>query len=143
MQSWFCLVIGVVLMMLELLLPSGFFLLILGGSAVVVGALVGLGLFATWIPQAIVFCVVAVLTWLLLGKKLRNVVTASRSQHGQLVGAVVKVTQTISPGGSGTGELWGASWRMLNVDSVQLEGGSEAVVVGSEGITLQVRRVQA
>jgi len=141
MHSWVWLVTGVVLMMLELLLPSGFFLLILGGSAVVVGALVEIGLFASWISQAIVFCAVAVCTWLLLGKKLRGMIGLAKPQAGQLVGATVKVTQAIPSGGSGSGELWGTSWRLQNVDSIELSVGTEAVVIGSEGITLQVKRV--
>lgn len=142
MSSWMWLVVGVALVMLELLVPSGFFLLILGGSSIVVGILVSAGLFATWIPQAIAFCGVAVVSWLTLGKKLQGSMAAKGPQQGQLVGARVKLAQTIPPGGSGTGELWGTSWRVVNIDTADLVVGGEAVVVDSEGITLKVKRAQ-
>lgn len=129
-------------MMFELLLPCGFFLLILGGSAVLVGALVSVGLFDSWIPQAIVFCAIAVCTWLFLGKKLQSALGLAKQQPGNLVGTIVTVTRAIPPGGSGPGELWGTSWRLINVDTAELPEGIEAVVIGSEGITLHVKKFQ-
>jgi membrane protein implicated in regulation of membrane protease activity len=140
MYSWIWLVVGVFLVVLELLTPAGFFLLILGGSAMAVGLLAAIGVCSTWIPQSICFCVIAVVSWLTLGQKLRNRLSQRPPQQGQVIGSVVKVAQRIAPGETGAGELWGTAWRIRNADSVDLLEGSDAVVVGSEGITLHVKQ---
>jgi membrane protein implicated in regulation of membrane protease activity len=140
MYSWVWLAVGVVLVILELLTPTGFFLLILGGSAIVVGLLAAVGVCTTWIPQAGFFCVIAVVSWLTLGQKLRRRLALKPPQQGQIVGSIVRVTQRIAPGETGAGELWGTSWRIRNADAAELLEGSEVVVVGSEGITLHVKQ---
>lgn len=140
MYSWVWLVAGVLLVVLELLTPAGFFLLILGGSSIVVGLLAAIGVCTTWIPQVIVFCIISVASWLTLGRQLRSRLSEKPLPQGQLVGSVVRVAQTIAPGEVGSGELWGTSWRIRNADAAELPEGSEVVVVGSEGITLHVRR---
>jgi membrane protein implicated in regulation of membrane protease activity len=138
MYSWVWLILGAALVMLELLTPSGFFLLILGGAAVVVGLLAAVGLLSTWIPQAVAFCIISLVTWRMLGSQLRQRLWQRPPHQGQLVGAIVRVTETITPGASGSGELWGALWRVRNIGTVELPQGSEALVQGSEGITLLV-----
>lgn len=140
MYSWMWLVAGVGLMILELFIPSGFIILILGAAAVVVGILSELGLLTTWVPQAALFCVVALGTWIALGQRLQALLGTKSPQQGQVEGAVVKVTEPIAPGATGSGELWGAAWRIHNIGTEELPVGSEAVVIGSAGITLQVKR---
>jgi len=142
MPAWIWLVIGISLVVLELLVPSGFFLFILGLAGVVVGALVAAGIISGWMVEASVFCVAAIGCWLAFGKPLAGIFSRRHStgHQGQVVGSIVKVTAEIQAGSVGTGTLWGTQWRLENIDSNTLAAGSEAVVVASQGITLQVRK---
>jgi membrane protein implicated in regulation of membrane protease activity len=141
MPAWIWLVLGISLVIVELLLPSGFFLFILGIAGIVVGAFVATGVISGWMPEVVVFCVVAIGCWLAFGKHLVQLFSRRPAGHqGQLVGSVVSVTANIPVGSTGTGTLWGTQWRLENIDSSTLTAGSEAVVVSSQGITLQVKR---
>ncbi len=135
------LVLGIVSVVLELLIPSGFFLFILGLAATAVGALVTTGMIGSWMPQVLVFCLAAVVLWIALGKRLAGLLSrgSDTQRRGQLVGAVVTIHEEIRPGGRGSGELWGTQWTVENIGSDSLAAGSRAVVVSSQGINLQVR----
>jgi membrane protein implicated in regulation of membrane protease activity len=72
MESWVWLVAGIGLVIMELVTPCGFFLFILGASAVVVGVVASVGLASSWVVQASLFCAVAVVSWLSFGKRMRE-----------------------------------------------------------------------
>ena len=140
MPAWLWLIFGILLAILELFVPSGFFLLILGASGVVVGVL-GVGELAlTWFAQVSVFCVLAIFLWVSVGKRLGRTLFKGAPQQGQIVGSVVVIAKQLAPGEHGSGELWGTNWTVENVDSESLPEGSEAVVVASQGIRLQVKK---
>ena len=140
MAAWLWIVIGIILMMIELMIPSGFFLFIVGMAGLLVGAVSAIGLVQSWIPQGLLFCVMAVGLWILLGKRLQGILKPTAFKEGKLVGSTVLLSEDIAPGASGSGVLWGTQWRLENIDSVVLNAGSEAVVVASQGIGLQVKR---
>lgn len=140
MAPWIWLVLGLGLIALELFLPSGFYLFILGVSGILVGLAAATGLSGSWVIQSILFCVVAVLVWIGLGEKLRRMFFKRGAQPGQVIGRIITVTSDIAPGQHGSGELWGVQWRLENVDSAMIPMGSEVVVTGAEGITLRVKR---
>jgi membrane protein implicated in regulation of membrane protease activity len=143
MPAWIWLVLGISLVIFELLVPSGFFLFILGLAGIAVGALVAAGLVAGWIYEVTSYCVIAIVCWLALGKRLAGIFAGKgfgEQQQGQIVGAIVAVSSDIPVGGKGVGTLWGTQWRLENIDSAPLVAGSEAVVVASQGIMLQVKR---
>ena len=142
MPAWIWLVLGIFLIILELLTPSGFFLFILGLSGVTVGAFVAGGVFSGWMVEVSVFCVVAVVFWIAMGKRLAGFFLQARplEHQGQIVGSVVKISNDIPVSGTGTGTLWGTQWQLENVDKTVLAAGSEAVVVASQGIKLQVKK---
>jgi membrane protein implicated in regulation of membrane protease activity len=141
MQYWSWLILGLSLAILELFIPSGFFLIIIGFTAILVGLLVATGAIATWNAQAIVFCVTALTIWLTLGKRLRNSLPSKDSRHGDIVGALVTVKTEITPDGEGSGDLWGTTWRLKNIDDAILYPEERALVVSCEGITLMIKRV--
>jgi membrane protein implicated in regulation of membrane protease activity len=141
MQYWLWLLLGLSLAILELLTPSGFFLIILGGAAILVGLLVAAGIFASWNAQAIIFCLIALVIWFTLGKRLRETITTKDSRHGDLVGSLITVKTETAPGEDGSGELWGTSWRLKNIDNAILYPEERALVISCEGITLMVKRV--
>jgi membrane protein implicated in regulation of membrane protease activity len=140
MAAWLWLVLGIVIMMMELMFPSGFFLFILGSAGIIVGVFSAAGVMQGWVSQAIVFCLAALSLWLLLGKRLQGILKPTAFKEGQLVGSVVRLSENLAPGASGSGVLWGTQWRVENVDSVILAAGSEVLVVSSQGISLQVKR---
>jgi membrane protein implicated in regulation of membrane protease activity len=135
------LVLGILAVALELIVPSGFFLFILGAAGLVVGVLSVLNVVGSWVPQVIVFCLLAIVFWVAFGKRLSALLSrasTSRTQ-GQLVGAIVTLQSDILPGGTGSGELWGSQWTVENIGNESLTVGSKSVVVASQGIKLQVR----
>jgi len=140
MDYWIWLVLGIGLMALELFVPTGFYLFILGLAGVLVGLVVATGLMTSFNVQAVAFSVVAIGIWFGLGEKLRRLFFKKPAQPGQLVGKVVKVASAIPAGQVGSGDLWGTQWRLENVDSVELQAGAKAVVVAAEGVTLKVKR---
>jgi membrane protein implicated in regulation of membrane protease activity len=140
MENWVWLVGGLALVILELALPCGFFLFILGVSAFTVGLVVSIGLAQSWSVQALLFCAVAVASWLLFGQRMRVARALRVSKQGNVEGSIVKILGNIEPGSGGSGELWGTQWRVENVGEVLLEAGTDAVVVASKGVGLQVRK---
>lgn len=140
MAPWFWLLVGIGLIACELFFPTGFYLFILGLSGIVVGLLVSAGSLETWMLQALAFCAIAIAMSLVIGEKLRRAFGRKGAEPGQLVGQVVRLSSDIQPGHIGSGELWGTTWRLENVDSVVLRIGDEGAVVSAEGITLRVKR---
>jgi membrane protein implicated in regulation of membrane protease activity len=140
MAPWIWLIVGLGLIAVELFIPSGFYLFILGVAGILVGVTAATGLVDSWIAQSALFCLVAVLVWVGLGDKLRRVFFKRGAQPGQVIGRVITVTSDIAPGQHGSGELWGVQWRLENVDSAMIPTGSEVVVTSAEGITLRVKR---
>lgn len=141
MQYWLWLLLGLSLAILELVTPSGFFLIILGGAAVLVGLLVAAGAFVSWNAQAIIFCLLALGIWFTLGKRLRNSVATKDPRHGDLVGSLITIKTETAPGGDGSGEMWGTTWQLKNIDDAILYPEERALVISCEGITLMVKRV--
>jgi hypothetical protein len=140
MAPWIWLVLGLGLMALELFAPSGFYLFILGLSAIMVGLVATTGVLSTWIAQSALFCLVAVGVWIGLGERLRKRFFKKGAHPGQVIGQIITTVADISPGQHGSGELWGVQWRLENADSTTILAGSEVVVVSAEGITLRVKR---
>ena len=140
MSPWVWLVLGIFLVAVELFVPSGFYLFMVGLSCVVVGLLATTGIVSSFAVEAIVFCVVAIGMWVLFGSRLRGLLGRKGRYAGQLPGQVVRVSSNLEPGQHGTGELWGTQWRLENIDSATLMAGSEAVVVSAAGVTLHVKR---
>jgi membrane protein implicated in regulation of membrane protease activity len=140
MSGWIWLMAGIGFALLELLTPCGFFLLILGLASCLVAAAVGLGLNLTLTTQVILFSVLAVVIWVTLGRYIRFKVGVSNPNPEQVVGNAIVLAADMAPGEIGAGELWGSVWRVENVDNEPLKAKSNAVVVGVNGVTLQVKK---
>jgi membrane protein implicated in regulation of membrane protease activity len=145
MSGWLWCIIGLGLLVAELVIPAGFFLFFLGASALIIAFLTSIGLmpfwyWPLWAWQTLIFSIVSVALLFVFPKKLQGLFgRASAPMTGNTVGSIVKLAGNLAPGATGSAELWGTAWRVKNVDSKILEEGSEAVVVGSEGITLQIK----
>ncbi len=141
MAGWIWLIIGIALCIAEMVVVSGFFLFLLGVSALLLGLLVLSGLLQTWPLQAVVFSVLAIASWILFGSRLKGALSRSNeASSDDTKGKVVQADGAIPPGHVGSGELWGSTWRLKNVGDEVIPSGAECVVVDVEGVTLHVTR---
>ena len=146
MTGWSWCIVGLVLLGAEIVVPSGFYLFLLGVAALGVAFVTGVGLmpeaiWPLWTWQALAFSIFSIALLVTVSGRLRKLLVRSTSGggSGDTIGRVVKLTGAVMPGEFGTVEMWGVNWRIKNVDTRTLEVGTEATVVGSEGVTLHVK----
>lgn len=140
MEAWLLFVIGIGLCVAELFGSTGFFLLILGLGSLLTGALTSLGVISSWIPQATVFSLSSLGIWVLFGDSLQRLLRTGEKEYGGLIGQTAVARETVAPGHKGSGEMWGAPWRVENVGSSSIQSGDECEVVSSDGLILRVKR---
>jgi membrane protein implicated in regulation of membrane protease activity len=139
MPWWFWCIGGLALMIAELLTPLGFYLFFLGFSALVVGGISATEILQTIEAQGLLFAVLALASCVLFARAFQRKMRVPKMKE-DTVGQVVKVLAHVPAGELGSGELWGSPWRIQNIDSRDLPADSKAVVVGIEGVTLQVKQ---
>ena len=138
---WTWLIIGFVLMVAELLLPTGFFMFFFGVGAVVTAFLVLSGLLSSFASQGLAFIAISLFCVFVLRKPLlakfhfRNHVHAVDS----LIGQTAKALEPIAPYGIGKVEMRGSSWSALNTGSEVIAFEARCRVEKVEGLTLHVR----
>jgi len=147
MVWWHWLVIGFVLAAAELSAPGSFYLLFLGISGIIVGAMVsamdGIGVpLATW-GQVLCFCVISFA--LLVGfrgriqrRLLRKPASAEPPQAAEMTGEIAIPVDDIAPGQAGRVELRGTTWTARS-ESGAVSRGQRCRVVRVEGLTLWIR----
>jgi membrane protein implicated in regulation of membrane protease activity len=140
MDAWIWLVLGVGLFVGELFVSTGFYLLILGASCVVVGALGWMGCVGGWMTQAVVFSVTAFVTWFFFAERLQTLLRSKEKEYMGLIGQTAIAREVIARGAKGGGELWGSPWRMENVGQGIIDSGDECEVLSSDGLVLKVRK---
>jgi membrane protein implicated in regulation of membrane protease activity len=140
MEAWLLFVIGIVLCVAELFGSTGFFLLILGLASLLTGAVTYFGLVASWIPQATIFSVAALGIWYLFGDSLQRLLRTNEKGYGGLIGQTAVARETVAPGHKGSGEMWGAPWRIENIGVSSIQSGDECEVVSSDGLVLRVKK---
>lgn len=140
MAWWQWIAFGFLGLVLELVFPTGFFLLMLGVAGLIVGAVAYTGLLLDPAMQWILFAVLAVAFAVLFAKRLQKLLQREGSQDStSAIGAMVEIKSIITPGNVGEGELWGSTWRIRNSGTAILEPGARRKVIAMEGVTLEVR----
>lgn len=141
LPSWTWLILGIVLMVAELLLPTGFFLFFFGVGGVVTGFLALLGLLPSFVAQGLVFIGTSLFCVVLLRKPLLAKFHFGNRTHAvdSLVGQTAQALETIAPQAFGKVELRGASWSALNTGSTLIAADVRCRVEKVEGLTLHVR----
>jgi len=142
MTWWIWLLLGFFLMLLELFLPSGFFLIFFGCGAMIVGGLVAIGVSGpTWM-QFLLFSIFSIIIALFFRRKIMG---KPRTVHGNnkeidtLVGEMALLLEDIAVDAVGKVELRGASWNARNVGDKLLTRGQRCCVEQVEGLMLLVR----
>ena len=142
MTWWIWMLLGLALLALEILVPGGIIFLFFGASAMIVGALVAIGLGGPLWLQALVFSAMSVVSLLTMrGPILRrmNARGFEADKIDSIVGQPVVLTEGIAPQGKGKGELRGTSWTVVNLGESALSSGDTRTVERVDGLTLFVR----
>ena len=114
MQWWHWAVLGLVLGLLELATPGGFFILFFGVGALLVSVLSMIGIAGPLWLQWVLFGILSVVTLFFFRDPL------------------------LLPGAFGRAELRGTSWSALNVGLAVLHRGQRCAVRKVDGLTLHI-----
>lgn len=139
MDWWIWIISGLGLLVLELFLPSGFYLFIIGLAAIIVGILTVCGILVGTSAQFTVASVIGILLILVVRKPIACALSALGKPTGSDITAQkVHVTENIAPGAVGKGELSGSPWTVRNDSGGMLSRGKSYQVKRTEGLTLIV-----
>ena len=139
---WFWVLLGLALLFLELVTPTGFYLLFFGVAAVLVGLLAAVGLDGPAWLQWLLFSLLSIGSLLLLRGRLQERMrrVAPAQADNDLVGRTAQALENIAVDGYGQVELRGTSWRAKNVGSEPIAQAESCQVDRVEGVVLWVRK---
>ena len=146
MPWWLWMLLGFALLAVEMVTPGLFYFFFFGVGAIMVGALVGVGVDASVSLQWLLFSVFSVAALLLFRRKLVALLESKNTNArtgdlDSLVGEVVVLTDNLAPNAVGKAEGRGSSWTVVNGSSESLSRGQRCRVYLMEGLTLWVRAV--
>jgi membrane protein implicated in regulation of membrane protease activity len=140
MQWWAWIAAGAVLLGAEMsVVNAQFYLVFVGASAFVVGALMRAGLVrADWL-QWLIFLLLAVLTMTTFRKRIYERMRRNLPPlKGGPPGETILVPAGLAPGETCRVEFRGSSWSAVNGGRAAIAAGSKARIVRVEGLTLVV-----
>ena len=135
LTTW--IVAGVVLLVLELVVP-GAVLVFLGAGALLVALLIWLGLIQTWVTSITAWFIVSLLLLLILRSLFQRFVSGDTERQStdedlDAYGEVVEVAETIAPGEEGRIRFRGTTWQAVCYDHT-LEVGTKAQIICRENL---------
>jgi membrane protein implicated in regulation of membrane protease activity len=145
MPWWGWIVVGTLLLGAELfVIPTDFFLVFLGTSAIAVGAIAWTGLVGSASVEWLLFAALSLISLVFFRARFaRRMATAANPRvDDTLAGERGTARETIAPGALGRVELRGTPWSARNVGDVGLAAGEGVRVERVEGLTLFVRRAE-
>ncbi|MBP7776957.1 MAG: NfeD family protein [Acidobacteria bacterium] len=139
MDWWIWLAGGFVLLVLELVTPSGFFIMFFGVGAILTGVVASTGALTGMAAQWLIFTVISVLSLLLFrGKIQARVEPVSRPPVDSLVGEIAFPVESMPPGAVGRVALRGSNWEARNVGDTPLGANQRCRVTRVLGLQLGV-----
>lgn len=137
---WHWFVLGLVLLIAEILLPTGFFLIWVGAAALIVGALAWTIPALGWEVELLLFGVMSVASFFVWrrfspGNPVSDQPALNRRGHSY-VGRTFTLTVPIV-NGFGTLHVDDSQWRISGADAA---AGTQVKVVAVDGATLKVER---
>ncbi len=141
MEWWIWILVGFGLLGLELFIPSGFSLLIIGLSFLITGSCVAFGLNEpAWLPWSI--CLTSfVILFASIRKPLARIFGFDGpNKYDESINSEVIIRSEIGPGGIGQGEMQGTQWSIRNIGEQTIKVGERCKVVRVDGITVEVKR---
>ena len=142
MTWWLWAFLGLFLLGSEIVTPGGFYMLFFGIGALVVGALVGLGMIQSEWMSWLLFSVFSVASLVILRPPLRRLMTAERddvSPVDTMGGETAIVLEDVPPGATGKAECRGSTWNAHNAGDKPLLKGQRSRVERVDGITLWIK----
>lgn len=142
MTWWIWILVGLALLVLEVVVPGGVFLVFFGVAALVVGALSAIGIAGPVWLQWLLFSIVSIASLLTLRRPILRRLKAEPEEDDKvdtLVGQLVIIVEELAPGAEGITELRGTSWTTRNVGESPLSPGQRGIVEKVEGLRLHVR----
>jgi membrane protein implicated in regulation of membrane protease activity len=144
MQWWAWVAVGAILLGSELaFVDAQFYLVFLGGAAIIVGFLSLAGaLPAAWL-QWLLFAVLATVSMFafrrrIYGRLRRNLPVMNHGPAGELV----MLPQALPPGQTCRVEFRGSSWSATNASDTSIAAGAQARIERVDGLTLLVREAR-
>ena len=139
MEWWQWLAGGLALVVLEVVTPSGFFIIFFGIGALTVGVLARLAVVEAWWLQWLLFTVLSVAYLLLFRGRLQaRVQMPPPSKMDSIVGVLAVAQERLMPGVVGRVEVRGAAWSARNTSAIVIEIGQRCKVTSVEGLLLTV-----
>ena len=141
MAWWAWIVLGGVLLVAEVFLPTDFFLVFFGVAAFVLG-LLGLALPPlSPVVQWLLYAALSGLSLLVFRRRLQRRFSHKHDVSvDSIVGQAAVAQDAIAPGDRGRVELRGTTWTARNVGGGALGSGDRCVVEAIHGLSLDVRR---
>ncbi|MDQ3068850.1 MAG: NfeD family protein [Acidobacteriota bacterium] len=137
---WHWLALGLVLVVLELASPGGFFVLFFGLAAIAVGLLSVAGLdLPLWMELAL-FSVLSAVFLLLFRSPIMRRMQLDRGMDDvdSLKGEPAKALEDFGPGDTGRVELRGSTWSARNGADVLIARGARVRVIAVDRLTVVV-----
>jgi membrane protein implicated in regulation of membrane protease activity len=138
-EWWMWLAAGLVLLVIELATPSGFFVMFFGLGAVTVGILQGIGVFDSALVQWSVFTALSLIYLLLFRGRMQKGVDQPPANIDTLVGELAVPRERILPGQVGRVDLRGALWNARNGAATATEPGQRCRVTAVDGLTIYIK----
>lgn len=130
---------GLILLVVELVTPSGFFVMFFGLGALTVGVMTRLGFAGEPWAQWLIFTVASIVYLLLFRGRLKNrLAVPARAEVDTLVGELATPRERIPPGEVGRVELRGAAWNARNDTAQPIEPGQRCRVSRVDGLLVFV-----
>jgi len=140
MEWWLWVAGGLALMVLELVTPSGFFIMFFGLGALTVGILGRLDIVEMVWVQWLLFTALSLGYVLLFRGQVQKVFQPPPPMPvDSLVGVLAVPQGAIEPGAVGRVELRGSTWSARNVGTAAIASGQRCTVVSVDGLLLSVR----
>lgn len=129
---------GLVLLVIELVTPSGFFVMFFGLGALTVGVLGSLDLAGPPWVQWLLFSALSLAYLLLFRRRLENRFERSPAVDA-IVGELALPRERMLPGAVGRAEMRGTGWTAQNDSPHTLEPGQRCRVVRVDGLLLGIQ----
>ncbi|NNF16489.1 MAG: NfeD family protein [Gammaproteobacteria bacterium] len=140
MTWWGWMIIGALLLGAELFaIDAQFYLVFLGVSAVLVGTASLLGIAMPEWVQWMSFGVLSLVFFFTFRKSLYEKINrGAKGFRENVAGDTVTINADLAPGADARVEHRGTNWTVRNIGDTTIAGGTRAVVVKTDGLTLHV-----
>ena len=129
---------GLVLLVIEVVTPSGFYVLFFGLGALTVGVLASIGLLDSALAQWLIFTVASLAYLLLFRGRLQNRMRQGTTEVDTLLGEIATPRERIAPGALGRVDLRGTLWTARNDAPAVIEPDERCRVVRVDGLIVGI-----